>query len=96
MPSGRRIWRHTTPVTTSDRTYGAKNSVRRIARPRRRALRSIAMASANGIWNASDRTMMIVLWRRASRNIGSLNALRKLSMPTKSSSGSSPFQENML
>ncbi len=64
-PCGRRIWRHTTPVTTSERTYGAKNSVRRIARPLIRVLSSIASPSANGIWNANDSTMMMTLWRSA-------------------------------
>ena len=51
-PSGRRICRHTTPVTTSDSTYGAKNSVRRIARPWIRELSSNASPSANGTCSA--------------------------------------------
>ena len=37
QPVGRRIWRHTTPVTTSDSTYGAKNSSAQ-QRPARQAL----------------------------------------------------------
>ena len=43
-PFGRRIWRHTTPVTTSDRMYGAKNSVRNTARPVSLALSSTRQA----------------------------------------------------
>ena len=71
-PSGRRIWRHTTPVTTSDSTYGAKNSVRSTARPLIREFSSSARPSANGIWSASDSTMMIdvVAQRVAEESVG--------------------------
>ena len=64
-PFGRRIWRQTTPVTTSDRMYGAKNSVRNTPRPGSLALSSTARPSANGIWSSSDRTMRMPLWRIA-------------------------------
>ncbi len=46
----------TMPVTASDRTYGRKNSRRKIARPRKRRLSSTASARLNGIWTNSDRT----------------------------------------
>ncbi len=58
-PAGRRIWRHTTPVTTSDSTYGAKNSVRSSARPAILALSSSARPRANGIWSSSESTMIV-------------------------------------
>ena len=95
-PSGRRIWRHTTPVATSESTYGAKNSVRSHARPRSFWFRRTARPSAIGIWIVSDSTMMTTLCRSAPRKTGSRKARRKLSSPMKLSSGSSPFQSYML
>ena len=59
--------RKTMPVTTSERTYGRKNSSRNMARPRNRRLSITASASENGIWIASDRTMTSTLLPIAAR-----------------------------
>ena len=56
------------PVTASERTYGRKNSSRKIARPRNRRLSITASASENGIWIASDRMMIRTLLPMADRN----------------------------
>ena len=77
---------------TSAMTYGAKNTSRRIERPRNRRLSMSAIPSANGIWITSDRTMITVLWLTAPRKTGSARARPKFASPTKSSSGPSPFQ----
>ena len=62
------------PAMTSAITYGAKKSRRKTARPGKRRLSISAMPSENGIWIASDSTMMIALWVAAFWKIGSDSA----------------------
>lgn len=65
---------NSTPVMTSDRMYGAKNSIRYTARPRSFWLSSTAMASANGSWRTTESPMSSAPRDKSPRNTGSLRS----------------------